>query len=62
MLKGKKTIILGIAVILAGGLQSVELVDWIELVGDQTAGAIVTGIGIAVTVLRFLTTTPALTK
>ena len=62
MLKGKRTIVLGIAVILAGGLQSVELIDWIELVGDQTAGAIVTGIGIAVTVLRFLTTTPALTK
>lgn len=60
MMKGWKTIILGVAVAAAGALQAVELVDWIALVGEESAGAIMTGIGVAVTVLRFFTNTPAM--
>lgn len=56
-MKGKRTIILGIAVAIAGALQAIEIADWIELVGDQTAGAITSGIGVAIVVLRFFTNT-----
>jgi hypothetical protein len=58
MLKGKRTIVLGLLVAIAGALQAVEATDWIELVGDQAAGAITSGIGVAIVVLRFFTSTP----
>jgi hypothetical protein len=56
-MKGKRTIIFGIAVAILGALQAVQLTDWMELVGDQAAGAITSGIGVGILVLRFLTTT-----
>lgn len=61
-MKGKRTILFGIAVTILGALQGVEAVDWIELLGEQTAGLVVSGIGIGVMILRALTTTPLIPK
>lgn len=61
-MKGKRTIIFGVLVTVLGALQAVQLTDWMELVGDQAAGAITSGIGVAILVLRYLTTTPIGTK
>jgi len=61
-MKGKRTIIFGIAVAILGALQAVQLTDWMELVGDQAAGAITSGIGVGILVLRYLTTTPVGSK
>jgi len=55
MLTGWKTLIFSAAVALIGVLQTA---DWVNLLGSQKAGIIVTGIGIASAVLRWLTTTP----
>jgi len=59
-MKGIRTILLGIAVLIVGALQAVEVVDWVELVGEQTAGTVVSGLGLAMIVLRYFTTTPIL--
>ena len=59
-MKGYRTILLGIAVLVVGALQAVEVVDWIELLGDQAAGAVVSGLGLVMVVLRYLTDTPVL--
>ena len=57
MLKGWKTILFNAAVAIVGVLQAV---DWIDVLGSERAGIVVTGIGLVGTVLRFLTNTPAL--
>ena len=57
-MKGKRTIAIGIAVAVAGALQAIDAADWIELVGPQVAGAIISGIGVVGVVLRFFTNTP----
>lgn len=57
MLKGWKTIFFNLVVAAFGVLQ---MVDWIDVLGSERAGFVVTAIGIAGTVLRFLTDTPAL--
>lgn len=57
MLKGWKTILFNLVVAAFGVLQTV---DWIDVLGSDRAGLVVTAIGIAGTVLRFLTDTPAL--
>lgn len=57
MLKGWKTILFNVAIAIIGVLQAV---DWIDVLGSDRAGLAVTVIGIAGTVLRFLTDTPAL--
>lgn len=56
-MKGWKTIIFMVLVAIIGALQSVGLADWIGLVGEKTAGLIVSGIGVTGVILRFLTTT-----
>lgn len=57
MLKGWKTILFNLAIAAFGVLQAV---DWIDVLGSERAGLVVTAIGIAGTILRFLTDTPAL--
>ena len=57
MLKGWKTILFNLIVAAFGVLQAV---DWIDVLGSERAGLVVTAIGIAGTILRFLTDTPAL--
>lgn len=55
-MKGYRTLALNLAAALVGVLVAT---DWIGLgLSTQTAGAIVTGLGIANTVLRFLTDGP----
>lgn len=57
MLKGWKTILFNLVVAAVGVLQAV---DWIDVLGSERAGLVVTAIGLVGTVLRFLTDTPAL--
>lgn len=57
MLKGWKTILFNLVIAAFGVLQAV---DWIDVLGSERAGLVVTAIGIAGTILRFLTDTPAL--
>lgn len=55
-MKGYRTLALNLAAALVGVLVAT---DWIGLgLSTQTAGAIVTGLGVANTVLRFLTDGP----
>lgn len=54
-MKGYRTILAAAAVIILGALQAAGAVDWIGLVGEARAGAIVSGIGVAMGILRFLT-------
>ena len=58
-MKGWKTLIFGAALAVFGVMESF---DWTSVVSEGTAGYIVTGIGVAVMVLRALTTTPVLKK
>jgi hypothetical protein len=55
---GWRTVIAAGLVIVAGALQAAGTVDWIALVGADKAGAIVSGIGVAFGILRYITTTP----
>lgn len=52
MLKGWKTLIFSAAVALVGVAQAA---DWIDLLGSETGGYVVTAIGIVSAALRFLT-------
>lgn len=52
MLKGWKTLLFSAAVALVGVAQAA---DWIDLLGSETGGYVVTGIGIISAALRFLT-------
>lgn len=62
-MKGKRTILLGLAVTILGALQGVDLVDWTELLGSsEAAGGVVSGIGVAIMILRYVTTTPIFGK
>ena len=54
-MKGYRTLALNLAAAILGVLIAT---DWMSLVGASTAGLVVTGLGIANTVLRFFTTTP----
>lgn len=55
MLTGKRTALFGLVLVVLGALQGF---DWITLVTDPTvAGRIVAGIGVAVMVLRAMTST-----
>jgi len=56
MLKGWKTLIVATLVALAGVAQQA---DWISLIGPTNAGYVLTGVGILMAILRFLTNTPA---
>ena len=53
MLQGWKTLIFSAAVALIGVLSAA---DWVQLLGSQKAGYVVTAIGIVSAVLRFVTT------
>jgi hypothetical protein len=56
MLQGYKTLIVAVAVAVFGVLSTA---DWVTLLHNPTtAGYVVTGIGIAMAALRFVTTTP----
>lgn len=57
MLKGWKTILFNLVVAALGVLQAV---DWIDVLGSERAGLVVTAIGLIGTVLQFLTDSPAL--
>lgn len=57
MLKGWKTLIFSASVALIGVLQAA---DWVSLLGSETAGYVVTGIGIVSAILRFMTDTPVM--
>lgn len=53
---GYRTVAVAALVAVFGALQGL---DWVHMIPDvQTAGWITTGIGIVMTVLRFMTTTP----
>ena len=54
-MKGYRTLILNLAASVLGVLIAT---DWVGLAGPTTAGFVVTGLGIANTVLRFLTDGP----
>ncbi len=54
-MKGYRTLILNLAAALVGVLMAT---DWTTLADSRTAGVIVTGLGLANTVLRFLTDGP----
>lgn len=54
-MKGWRTLAANLAVT---GFGVLEATDWTALMGSETAGWAVTGIGIANMVLRSLTTTP----
>lgn len=56
MLKGWKTLAVSLAVTVVGALQTL---DWATLVTTETAGYVLTGLGIAMAVLRLVTDTPA---
>ena len=57
MLTGYKTVIAGAIITVVGALQGL---DWASLLpgNPQAAGWVVSGIGIVMTVLRFITNTP----
>lgn len=57
MLTGYKTVLVGAALTVVGALQGL---DWAALIPNnpQAAGWVVSGIGIVMTVLRFVTNTP----
>ena len=57
MLKGWKILIFSAGVALIGVLQAA---DWVSLLGSETAGYVVTGIGIVSAILRFMTDTPVM--
>jgi hypothetical protein len=61
MLKGYRTLIVAAAIAIVGALQGL---DWVSLLpgNSQAAGWVVTGLGIAMMVLRTITTTPVTTK
>ena len=61
MLTGYRTVLLGAVVTVVGALQGL---DWAALIPNnpQAAGWVVSGIGVAMTVLRFVTSTPVGTK
>jgi hypothetical protein len=61
MLKGYRTLIVAAAISIVGALQGL---DWVSLLpgNSQAAGWVVTGLGIAMMVLRTITTTPVTTK
>ncbi|MDK9698481.1 MAG: hypothetical protein OEL76_19070 [Siculibacillus sp.] len=54
-MKGYRTLALNLAAAVLGVLIAT---DWADLAGPTTAGLIVTGLGVANTVLRFLTDGP----
>lgn len=56
-MKGFRTIILAVAVTAVGAVQAT---DFVQLIPDdpQTVGWIMTGLGVAMALLRQLTTTP----
>ncbi len=56
MLKGWKTLIVAALVALAGVAHQA---DWINLSGPTNAGYVLSGVGILMAILRFLTNTPA---
>ena len=56
MLKGWKTFIVAALVALAGVAQQA---DWVSLIGPANAGYVLTGVGILMAILRFVTSTPA---
>lgn len=60
-MKGWKTLIVGAVLALAGFLQGV---NWADVIPNdpQTVGWIVSGIGVVVAVLRFITNTPVGSK
>lgn len=55
MFQGWKTLIFAAAVALVGVAESA---DWVSLLGSETAGYVLTAVGIVSAALRFLTTTP----
>ena len=55
MFKGWKTLIVAALVALAGVAQQA---DWISLIGPTNAGYVLTGVGILMAILRFVTSTP----
>jgi hypothetical protein len=55
MFQGWKTLIFSAAVALVG---VAEAADWVSLLGSETAGYVVTAIGIISAALRFLTNSP----
>jgi hypothetical protein len=61
MLKGYRTLIIAIGIAVVGAQQGL---DWISLLpgNSQAAGWIVTGLGVAMMILRTITTTPVATK
>jgi hypothetical protein len=61
MLKGYRTLIVAASIAVIGALQGL---DWVSLLpgNSQSAGWVVTGLGIAMMVLRTITTTPVATK
>jgi hypothetical protein len=61
MLKGYRTLIVAASIAVIGALQGL---DWVSLLpgNSQAAGWVVTGLGIAMMVLRTITTTPVATK
>lgn len=62
-MKGKRTILFGLGVGVLGALQAVGLTDWTELLGSsEAAGGVMSGIGIGIMVLRYLTDTPLFKK
>jgi hypothetical protein len=56
MFQGWKTLIFSSLVALVGVAESA---DWVSLLGSETAGYVLTAVGIVSAALRFLTTTPA---
>jgi hypothetical protein len=54
-MKGYRTLVLNLAAAVLGVLIAA---DWTDLAGPTSAGMIVTGLGLANTVLRFLTDGP----
>lgn len=54
-LKGWKTLVVAILVTVVGALQSM---DWATLVTTETAGFVLTVLGVTMAVLRFLTDSP----
>ena len=56
-MNGYRTIIVAIGITVIGALQGL---DWVHLLPDnpQAVGAVTTGIGIAMAILRLMTSTP----
>jgi hypothetical protein len=61
MFTGYRTVLLGAVITVVGALQGL---DWAALIphNPQAAGWVVSGIGVVMTVLRFVTSTPVGTK